>query len=216
VYCGKTDFVNLSSHMRYVHGKTVLASGTNDRKKPSIAKSHARHAHEHLQAYAARDDSSDMSRFQPNKVTSKAEGEVLSKTPTIEFEHKNRAHESQNISDEEDDDVALNKERMKKVHFAMLETYYKLPLHKKQKYLLNESSRPFLIFLQELCLNAMRRSFEFDKEELLTLNCDRSYLKLINGLLPTKQLRNLLSSLKMVKAIDCLIPFPLKWWNSLN
>jgi hypothetical protein len=219
--CGKTDFVNLSSHMRHVHGKTVLASGTSGHKKRLIANINA-NIDEPSNLVTVRDKSSDPLRFQATNVINNVERHDFPKglnrehaTDGIQLQLQNTSYNN-NVPFEETEDSEVSKERLRKVHFAMLEPYYKLPIHKKQKYLMNESSRAFLIFLQELCLNAMRRSFEFDKEELLALNCERSYLKSISGLLPTKQLRKLLSSDKMVKAIDSLIPFALKWWTSFN
>jgi hypothetical protein len=156
------------------------------------------------------------------KVTPKTKSNTLDRMAQNVLSFDDISQDTQNASDnnevtsteQSERNGGTDKERMTRIHFGMLETYYRLPLHRKQKYILNESSREFLIFLQEICLNAMGKTFEFDKEELLSLNCENLYIKTISGLLTTRHLRNLLSSEKMVKAIDCLIPYTLKWRKS--
>jgi hypothetical protein len=209
--------------MKQVHGNTVLASGVRARKNRYIAKVGAWLVGEAPVAVSSKVNSLKTIPFGLDA----ANAAPSSTNSTRHRKHKNlfssdinhsiqKAVHNSESDFEGKEDGGLVKENMANQNFAMLETYYELPIHKKQKYLRKESPRKFLVFLQELCLNAMKRTFDFDKEAVLTLNCETSYLMSISGLLATKHLRNLLSTEKMVKAIDTLIPFAMKWWRSFS
>ena len=201
--CQKSNLINLSSHLKYSHGKTV--SGIH-----RVAKKKAHYPPKSNESLQADDTSGKLSNT------------IVTKTP-ISNAHVTRNattkdHELaiQTLDNDSDDNDVSRKQKVSRMHFELLSEYTKWPMYRKQRYLQKHASREFIKFLQEICYNAMKKTFEFERESLLKLDCEVSYLKFINGLLATKHLRNLISSRKMIQVIDCLIPAATRWWKSFN